>query len=371
ISASSQSWTPTNHTLPRRIQSQADSSLGYSGLEPKGFGQVVGLACALPVLFGPDARRRLLDAAATLPLEAAEQLAERLLVLRLIDAHGDAQFAMLAGSEGVALRWPFTAVLDRIPAESLEQRLREMLGSGDAEGAARLLDVACQVQATAPPKEGTVLLDLARHDDGRVRTLAMRALHNADVPDLAVAFADGGWTWRAGLDRHEAAYGSLLLLAASRAGRPDALERADPQVASYAYRDDADRADLFSAWVEGQVERLRSPPPGGLSTASEWADNGPELQRLASERPDDAERWLRRLMGSGMRHSLIAFPPFLALLSGLMRADPARAAPLWREAIAWGGEFRPLRETGDDAVDGAPRRCRPGSAPRGPRPRTG
>ncbi|WP_372620861.1 hypothetical protein, partial [Falsiroseomonas sp.] len=32
ISASSQSWTPTNHTLPRRIQSQADSSLGYSGL---------------------------------------------------------------------------------------------------------------------------------------------------------------------------------------------------------------------------------------------------------------------------------------------------------------------------------------------------
>ena len=255
----------------------------------------------------------------------------------MIDADGEAQSALLAGAKGVPLRRPFAAVLERIPAEPLERHLRLALASGDADELSRLLSVACRVKTTAPPAESTVLLDLARHGDDRVRALAMRAVRNADVPSLAVAFADGGWAWRPGLDRREAAYGSLLLLAASRAGRPDALERADPQVASFAYRDDAGRAELFAAWVEAQVERLCSPPPEGLSTASEWADNGPELRRLAGERPDDAERWLRRLAGSGIRCSLIMLSPLLGLLGGLMRVAPDRAAPLWRDAIARAG----------------------------------
>jgi hypothetical protein len=251
----------------------------------------------------------------------------------LIEADGEAQFALLAGTNGVPLRRPFTAFLERIPAESLEQHLRLALASGDADELSRLLSVACRVKTTAPPVENTILLDLARHGDERVRALAMRVVRNADVPGLAVAFAEGGWTWRPALDRHEAAHGSLLLLAASRAGRLEALERADPQVASYAYRNDPAQADLFAAWVDAQMERLRSPPPEGLSTASMWADNGPELRRLAGERPDDAERWLRGLAGSDMHGSLIMFSPLLGLLHGLMGAAPDRAAPLWRDAI--------------------------------------
>jgi hypothetical protein len=323
---------------PARVPGAVDALVNFAAtLDAEGFGQLVGLACTMPLLFGPDARRRLLDAPAALSPEASERLAEALLVLRLIDANGEGQFALLADAAGVPLRRPFSAVLDRIPAEPLERRLRAALASGDADELSRILHVACRVQATAPPAEDTVLLDLTQHGDVRVRALAMRTLRNADVRGLAVAFADGGWTWRPGLDRHEAAYGSLLLLAASRAGRPDALERADPQVASFAYRDDADQADRFAAWVEAQVKRVRSPPPEGLSTASEWADNGPEIRRLAQERPDDAERWLRRLAGSGMRSSLIMFSPLIGLLGGLMRADPDRAAALWRDAIAWAG----------------------------------
>jgi hypothetical protein len=323
---------------PARVPEAVDAVLDLAAtLDAEGFGQLVGLACTMPLLFAPNGRRRLLDAAAALPSEAAERLAEGLFVLRLIDADGEGQFALLADAAGVPLRRPFVAVLDRIPAEPLERRLRAAFASGDADELSRILCVACRVKATAPPAEGTVLLDLARHGDVRVRALAMRALRNAGVPGLAVAFADGGWTWRPGLDRHEATYGSLLLLAASRAGRPDALERADPQVASFAYRDDAGQAERFAAWVDAQVERVCSPPPGGLSTASEWADNSPEIRRLAEERPDDAERWLRRLAGTGMRSSLIMFSPFLGLLGGLMRADPDQAAPLWRDAIAWAG----------------------------------
>jgi len=291
-------------------------------------------AVALPLVFGKEERSALLSAWKEAPPDA-ESHNERFphLLLRSIEASRDEQMSLLRDAGEDLPGGDFVELFERLPLVECEAHLRNLRDAGAMGPVRAWLGLMGSLHADAAPKDGSILFDLARHDDAEIRTAAIRALLGSGDVSTAANFVGLGWRWAEGMPRNEAAHGSLLILKAKPILGEVILDLADPRVSARAYEEDDAELPRFARFVESRIEQL-VPRSAGWTTEFEWGDLRPALLKLVARMPDETEEWLGRFQAEqGLHNAMSPLSPFLGLLHGLFIHRAERASSIWQSAM--------------------------------------
>jgi hypothetical protein len=161
----------------------------------------------------------------------------------------------------------------------------------------------------------------------------LEVILNSQDPALASVVGASGWRFTWGMDRLEAAYGSLVLCqAASNGGHADVSERIDPQALGTlaVQRGTAEDIDAFAGFVRGSLNSIAGGGPRLIP--SFWTDNSEALDLLVTRRGDEVAAWLEPLLEDDRRiaHGALAESfPFAGLCRALLREHPELGARLW------------------------------------------
>lgn len=183
------------------------------------------------------------------------------------------------------------------------------------------------------PDPAGPFIDLTGHADARVLALAMSVLHGSlDCGAAAAEFAARGWRWIEGMEREEAAHGSLLLLEAKPALGSSVLDRADQQVSVAAFHQDPLEGERLSAFLVSEVGHIQDRVPH--SSERTWCRED-VLDGFVERHAEMAERLAQPAIGSNRSRSTFLFLgfPAMGLCHGLLRYRPQVGAALWRSLM--------------------------------------
>lgn len=209
---------------------------------------------------------------------------------------------------------------ERPEGERLEYWLRHLWWSRDIWG-------------LPPPEPLSEFLALTTHDDVKVRALAMTVLHRSrNCGIAAVKFAGSGWQWTAGMEREEAANGSILLLSAAPTLGSAVLDHADPQIAVAAFHEDPCEVGRLVDFLRREVAHILG--PGSHSSSRQWCRDD-MLEGFVECEPDEAERLMQPAISPSRSRSTFLFMgfPAMGLCQGLLKQRPNVGAALWRSLM--------------------------------------
>ncbi len=257
--------------------------------------------------------------------------------LACYDRTPEQQIKVLADAFPVGLTRAARLVLAPLPPDAVLRAAGEKAAERpEAECLAhwlQLLNWSRELERLPLPDPVAPFLELTGHADAKVRALAMSLLHGSrDCEAVAVAFAARGWHWAEGMDREEAAHGSLLLLEAVSSLGWSVLDRADPQVAVEAFAKDPQTFGRLAVLLRREVEHILDRV--SHSSGRLWCRRD-TLDGFVEREPDEAERLVRPAIGPSRRRSTFLFMgfPALGLCQGLLRHRPDVGAALWRSLM--------------------------------------
>lgn len=173
------------------------------------------------------------------------------------------------------------------------------------------------------------LASLIGHPDPGVRAATFKFIHRSDNDELAQRLEESGWSWTDGMDRDEAAYGSLALTLSPAAAAGAVADRVHPEVLgalAELYPQHRIYLERFADYVRKELEfynsgSSRTYPRALLNDTQGW-------DLLVAEFGDSLLEWTRPFVdGSWHSHWFIVERfPLIRALEAADKIEPGRKA---------------------------------------------
>jgi hypothetical protein len=220
---------------------------------------------------------------------------EEAFVIPLIGTSAPEQISILANLAGDAVLPDWVATILEAPSEAdFDELGRHLKCATDAKSILFWLRYLRRAGLEAMPKGWQPLKNLIAHDDAEVRAAVFRLIFYADDATLADDVFMSGWTVVQGMNRDEAAYGSLVITLAPAIATGGAVGRVHRDaLGDLAHRYPAHQPylDAFADHVRGELELLRTSksrtfPRSLLAVSKGWDE-------LIAARESDFRAWMR------------------------------------------------------------------------------
>lgn len=263
----------------------------------------------------------------------------RLLLARLAERPAADQIAVLSAlPTGPVVATEHRRILAAPTAADFEVLAGQLHPQTSTEHLVRWLYYLSLVPLEVMPKGYPPLATLVGHPDAKIRRWAFEVILNSRDPALASVVGASGWRFTPGMDRLEAAYGSLVLCqAASNGDHLDVTERIDPQAlgALAVQRSTAEDMDAFAGFVRDSLNSIAR-GGGPRSIPSFWTNSSEALDLLVARRGEEVAAWLEPLLEDdrGIAHGALAESfPFIGLCRALLRVRSKLGARLWSRLL--------------------------------------